>query len=45
MRGRDHLENTGVERRIILDVILGKLGGKLRTGSIWFRIGTCGQLL
>jgi len=32
--GRDHSEDLGINGRIILDCILGKLGGKLWTGCI-----------
>jgi hypothetical protein len=39
------LVRTGVDRRIILECILGKLGGKLWTEFIWLRqgpvVGSC----
>jgi hypothetical protein len=35
LRGRDHLEDLGLDGKIILDRILGKWGGKARTGFIW----------
>jgi len=41
----NHLEDLGVDARIILVWILRKYGGKDRTGFIWFRIGTRGRLL
>ena len=41
----DHLEDTGVDGRIILKRIFEKLVGRARTGSIWLRIGTGGGLL
>jgi hypothetical protein len=37
--GRDHSGDLGVDGKIILDWILGKLGGKVWTGFMWFRIG------
>jgi hypothetical protein len=37
------LEDLGKDEKIILDWILGKLGGKVWTGCIWLRIGTSGR--
>jgi hypothetical protein len=45
LKRRDHLEDMGVDGRIILEWILGKQGGKLLTGYTWLRIGTSGGLL
>jgi hypothetical protein len=45
LKGRDHVEDLGIHRKIILDCILGKYGGKVWTGFIWVRIGTSGGLL
>jgi len=45
LKGRGHMEDLGVGGRIILEWILGKEGGKVGTGCIWFRIGTGGRLL
>jgi len=45
MMGRDHSEDLGVERRIILECILGKKCRELWTGFIWLRVGTTGGLL
>jgi hypothetical protein len=45
LKQRDHLEDLGVYERIISEWILGKQGGKVRTGCIWLRIGTSGGLL
>jgi hypothetical protein len=39
---RDHLEETGVNGKIILRWIFRKWDGKAWTGLIWFRIGTGG---
>jgi hypothetical protein len=42
---RDHLENPGVDGRIILRMIFRKWDVRAWTGSMWFRIeagvGTC----
>jgi hypothetical protein len=40
--GRNHLRDLGVDVRIILK---WTLGGKVRAGCIWLRIGTSGGLL
>ena len=40
LRERDHLENPGVDGRIILRWIFRKLVVRVSTGSIWLRIGT-----
>jgi hypothetical protein len=45
LKARDHLKNAEVDRRIILEWILGKWSGKVSTGFIWLRIGTSGGLL
>jgi len=39
-KGRDHLEDLGIDGKVILEWMLGKEGGKLWTGFIWLRIGT-----
>jgi hypothetical protein len=45
MKGRDQSEDLDVDRKIILELILGKYGVKVWTGYIWLRIGTSGGLL
>jgi hypothetical protein len=42
---KNHLENQGVDRRIILKCNLRKLGGKVLTRFIWLRIWTYAGLL
>jgi len=42
---RDHSKNLGIEGKIILKWMLGKEGGKMRTGYMWLRIETIGGLL
>jgi len=42
LREGDHLENPGVEGRIILRWIFRKWVWGTRTGSSWLRIGTGG---
>jgi hypothetical protein len=44
LKGSDHLEDLGVDEKIILECILGKQGGRVWTGCIWLRIGTSGRL-
>jgi len=42
---RNYPEDLGLDRRIILEWVLEKYGGKLWTGFISLRIGTGGGLL
>jgi hypothetical protein len=42
MRERDHLEDRGVDGRIILRWIFRKWDVGVWTGLIWLRIGTAG---
>jgi len=44
-KGREHLEDLGIDGKIILEWILDKFGGKVWTEFIWFRIGSSGWLL
>jgi len=45
LEGREPSEDLGVDRKIILEWITGKQGGKVWTGFIWLRMGTEGGLL
>jgi len=45
MRERDHLEDPGLEGRIILRWMFRKWDVGVWTESIWLRIGTGGGLL
>jgi hypothetical protein len=45
MKGRDHLEDLDADRKIILEWISEKQGGKVWTGFIWISIGANGRLL
>jgi len=45
MGEKDHLEDPGVDKRIILRLIFRKWDGVHVTGLIWLRIGTGGGLL
>jgi hypothetical protein len=45
VRGRKHLEDLGVDGRIILRCVLKKKGVRVWTGFIWLKIGISGGLL
>ena len=44
-RENDHLEDLGMDGRIILKCIFKEWNWKAWTGLIWLRIGTGGRLL
>jgi hypothetical protein len=45
IKERDHLEDLGIDGRIILRLDLKKSVGNARNGLKWLRIGTSGVLL
>jgi hypothetical protein len=45
LRERDHLEDPGVDRRMILKCIFRKWGGEIWTGLLWLKKGTGAWLL
>jgi hypothetical protein len=45
LKGRDHLENIGIDGRIILKWILRKEDETAWTEFIWCRAGTSGEFL
>jgi hypothetical protein len=45
LKGRDNLEDLGIDGRILLEWILGKWNRKVLVGFIWMRLRTSGGLL
>jgi hypothetical protein len=45
LKGRDHSEDISVDVRIILELILGKQGGKVWIRYIWLRMESSGGIL
>jgi hypothetical protein len=43
--GIDHSEDLDGDRKMVLECILGKYGGKVWTGCIWLKTETSGGLL
>jgi hypothetical protein len=40
---RDHSKDQGVDGRMALELILGRLAGGMGSGFTWVRIGTSGR--
>jgi hypothetical protein len=45
LKGREHSEHLGVDRRIIFKRIFGERVGKVWIGFMWLRIGAIGGFL
>jgi hypothetical protein len=45
IRGREHLEDLGIEGGIIFKLVLNKYGGSAWTGFTWLGIGASYQFL
>jgi hypothetical protein len=45
LKGKGHAKDLGVDRKIIMGLILGKQDSKVWAGFIYPRIGTTGGLL
>jgi hypothetical protein len=43
-KGKNHLEDLGKVRKIIVEQILGKQGWNMCVEFIWLRLGTSGRL-
>jgi hypothetical protein len=45
LKGRNHSEDLSVDKKMILEWILGKQNGKVWTVFVWLRTGASGGLL
>jgi hypothetical protein len=45
LKGRDHMEDLGIDRRIILEWILKKQVGRVWNEFIWLRTGTSDRFM
>jgi len=45
LKGKEHMQDLGTEGKIILQCILEKKCGKVRSEIIWLMTGTSGRLL
>jgi hypothetical protein len=44
VKGRDHSEDLDSDGKIMLEIMLGKYGGRMLTGCIWIGIRTSGGM-
>jgi hypothetical protein len=45
LKGRDHLEDLGIDVKMMIEFILWKYGGRMWTEFMWLRLETTGMPL